>query len=79
MTDDARDIEIKSMKKDIEDIKAGMEILPDKISSKINENMDLKIKLAISEAEKKYQAKFITLLLGLIGEGIGLIISFFMK
>ena len=79
MTDDARDIEIRTMKKDIEDIKAGMESLPDKISNKINENMDLKIKLAISEAEKKYQAKFITMLLGLIGEGIGLIVSFFMK
>lgn len=79
MTDDARDIEIRTMKKDIEDIKAGMESLPDKISNKINENMDLKIKLAISEAEKKYQAKFITMLLGLIGEGIGLIISFLIK
>ena len=42
----------------------------------IYKNMDIKIKLAIAETEKKYQAKFITLLLAVISEGIGLIISF---
>ena len=29
-----------------------------------------------AEAEKKYQAKFITMLLAIISEGVGLIISF---
>lgn len=86
MTDDARDIEIKAMKKDIEEIKSSVEAMPDKISNKITEIMDLKIKLAMSEAEKKisdaekrYQAKFIAMLLGIISEAVGLIISFIVK
>ena len=36
----------------------------------------MKIKLAITETEKKYQAKLIGLLLAIIGEGVGLVISF---
>ena len=86
MTEDARDIEIKAMKKDIEEIKTSVEAMPDKVSKKITEIMDLKIQLVISEtekkisdAEKKYQAKFIAMLLGIIGEAVGLIISFFYK
>ena len=49
----------------------------------ISFKIDMKIKLAlsqtenkISEIEKKYMGKFIALLIGLIGEAVGLIISF---
>lgn len=76
MTDEAREVEIKAMKDDISEIKQQVEAMPDKVCNKINETMDLKIKIAIAETEKKYQAKFIVMLLGIITEGIGLLISF---
>ena len=65
-----------TMESDIKEIKTDVKEMPDKIASKINESVDMKIKLAISETEKKYMGKFIALLIGLITEGIGLIISF---
>ena len=86
MTEDARDIEIKAMTKDIEEIKTSVESMPEKVSKNIAEIMDLKIQLVISEtekkisdAEKKYQTKFIAMLLGIIGEAVGLILSFVLK
>ena len=50
--------------------------MPEEIAKKINDSVDMKIKLAIAETEKKYMGKFIALLIGLIGEGVGLILSF---
>lgn len=79
MTEEARDVEIKAMKDDIGEIKQQVESMPDKVCNKINETMDLKIKIAIAETEKKYQMKFIALLLSIISEGVGLIISFIIK
>lgn len=76
MTEEARDIEIKSMKEDIKEIKDDVKNMPEEIADRLNENIDIKIKLAITEAEKKYQTKFITMLLAIISEGVGLIISF---
>lgn len=65
-----------TMESDIKEIKTDVKEMPDKIVLKINESVDMKIKLAIAETEKKYMGKFIALLIGLIGEGVGLIISF---
>ena len=65
-----------TMESDIKEIKTDVKEMPDKIVSKINESVDMKIKLAIAETEKKYMGKFIALLIGLIGEAVGLIISF---
>ena len=79
MTDEARDVEIRAMKDDIGEIKQQVEAIPDKVCNKMNETIDLKIKLAISDTEKKYQGKFIAMLLAIISEGVGLIISFFLK
>ena len=68
---------VAAMESDIKEIKDDVKSMPDKIVNRINESVDMKIKLAISETEKKYQAKLIGLLLAIIGEGVGLIISFF--
>jgi hypothetical protein len=38
----------------------------------------MKIKFAISETEKKYQAKLIGLLIAILGEGVALLIKFIM-
>ena len=65
-----------TMESDIKEIKTDVKEMPEKIVQKINESVDTKIKLAIAETEKKYMGKFIALLIGLIGEGVGLIISF---
>lgn len=68
---------VAAMERDLREIKDDVKCMPDKIADRINESVDMKIKLAITETEKKYQAKLIGLLLAIIGEGIGLIISFF--
>lgn len=73
----AREQRVAAMESDIKEIKDDVKNMPDKIVNRINESVDMKIKLAITETEKKYQAKLIGLLLAVIGEGVGLIISFF--
>jgi regulator of replication initiation timing len=70
---------VETMERDISEIKQDLKTLPDQVANKINENVDMKIRLAISETEKKYQGKFIGMLLAIIGEAAGLIISFVMK
>lgn len=70
------EVKVNTMESDIKEIKQDLKSMPDTVVQKINDSVDLKIKLAITEAEKKYQAKFITMLLAIIGEGIGLIITF---
>lgn len=70
------EVKVNTMESDIKEIKQDLKSMPDTVVQKINDSVDLKIKLAITEAEKKYQAKFIAMLLAIIGEGIGLIITF---
>ena len=52
---------VKQVEADIKEIKDDLKTMPDKIAEKINDSVDMKIKLAISETEKKYQAKLIGL------------------
>ncbi len=67
---------VETMEKDISEIKQDLKSLPDTIADKINANVDMKIKLALAETEKKYQSKLIGLLIAIIGEAVGLIVSF---
>ncbi len=76
MTNEMVEARITTMESNISEIKENLKTLPDTIANKINENVDMKIKLAISETEKKYQSKLIGLLIAIIGEGVGLVISF---
>ena len=69
---------VKQVEADIKEIKDDLKTMPDKIAEKINESVDIKIKLAISETEKKYQAKLIGLLIAILGEGVSLLIKFIM-
>lgn len=69
---------VKQVEADIKEIKDDLKTMPDKIAEKINESVDIKIKLAISETEKKYQAKLIGLLIAILGEGVALLIKFIM-
>ena len=76
MTEEVQEAKISAMECDIKEIKQDIKDMPDLIVKKVNESVDMKIKLAIAETEKKYMGKFIALLIGLIGEAVGLIISF---
>lgn len=76
MTDELIESRFTTMESDIKEIKKDIKEMPEQIAQKVNESVDMKIKLAIAETEKKYMGKFIALLIGLIGEGVGLIISF---
>lgn len=69
---------VKQVEADIKEIKDDLKTMPDRIVEKINETVDMKIKLAISETEKKYQAKLIGLLIAILGEGVALLIKFIM-
>ena len=76
MTAEEMKVKVTAMEQDLKEIKDDLKAIPDQIAEKIDKSVDLKIKLAITETEKKYQGKFIALLLGIIGEAIGLAISF---
>lgn len=76
MTPELIESKITSVENDIKEIKNDVKSMPEQIANRVNESIDMKIKLAITETEKKYQAKLIGLLLAIIGEGIGLVISF---
>ena len=69
---------VKQVEADIKEIKDDLKSMPDKIAEKINDSVDMKIRLAISETEKKYQAKLIGLLIAILGEGVALLIKFIM-
>lgn len=84
MTEELQTEKITTMECDIKEIKKDVKDMPDLIVKKVNESVDMKIKLAIkdmemklSETEKKYQAKLIGLLLGMLTEAVGLVIAFF--
>lgn len=76
MTNEMLKAKVTTMENDIKEIKNEVRSIPDTVALKLDATMDLKIKLAIAESEKKFQAKFITMLLAVIGEGIGLVVSF---
>lgn len=76
MTEEIIEEKVKQMESDIKEIKTDLKNIPGEVARKVNESVDMKIKLAIAETEKKYMGKFIALLIGLIGEAVGLIISF---
>lgn len=83
MTEEVQEAKISAMECDIKEIKSDVKNMPDLIVKKVNESTDLKLQLImaemenkLSETEKKYQAKLIGLLLGIIAEGVGLVISF---
>lgn len=69
---------VKQVEADIKEIKDDIKTMPDRIVEKINDSVDMKIKLAIAETEKKYQAKLIGLLIAVLGEGVALLIKFIM-
>lgn len=76
MTNEMLKAKVTTMEKDIQEIKSEVKGLPDQVAAKLDATMDLKIKLAITEMERKYQAKFISMLLAIISEGIGLAFAF---
>ena len=78
MNDEVINEKVKQLEADIKEIKDDLKTMPDKIAEKINDSVDMKIKLAISETEKKYQAKLIGLLIAILGEGVALLIKFIM-
>ena len=53
MTADLMEAKIATMEADIKDIKTDIKNMPETIAEKVNTSVDLKIKLAIAETEKK--------------------------
>ena len=78
MNDEVINEKVKQLEADIKEIKDDLKTMPDKIAEKVNTSVDMKIKLAIAETEKKYQAKLIGLLIAILGEGVALLIKFIM-
>ena len=78
MNDEVITEKVKQLEADIREIKDDLKSMPDKIAEKVNESVDIKIRLAIAETEKKYQTKLIGLLIAILGEGVALLIKFIM-
>ncbi len=78
MNDEVITEKVKQLEADIREIKDDLKSMPDKIAEKVNESVDIKIRLAIAETEKKYQTKLIGLLVAILGEGVALLIKFIM-
>ena len=78
MTDELIEEKVKQLEADIKEIKSDIKNMPEEIANKINDSVDMKIRLAISETEKKYQTKLIGLLIAILGEGVALLIKFIM-
>ncbi len=78
MNDEVINEKVKQLEADIREIKDDLKSMPDKIAEKVNESVDIKIRLAIAETEKKYQTKLIGLLIAILGEGVALLIKFIM-
>ncbi|MBR3197090.1 MAG: hypothetical protein IKF66_01165 [Methanobrevibacter sp.] len=82
MNAEVMEAKVTTMECDIKEIKNDIKNMPKEVAKEMESTMDMKIQLAvadmknnISEVEKKYQLKIIALLIGMIGEGIGIIIS----
>ena len=78
MNDEVLNEKVKQLEADIKEIKDDLKSMPDRIADKLNESVDIKIRLAIAETEKKYQTKLIGLLIAILGEGVALLIKFIM-
>ena len=78
MNDELIEAKVNTLEADIREIKDDLKSMPDKIAEKVNESVDIKIRLAIAETEKKYQTKLIGLLVAILGEGVALLIKFIM-
>ena len=78
MNDEVLEEKVKQLEADIKEIKDNLKDMPDKIADKIDKSVDMKIELALAQMEKKYMGKFIALLIGLLGEGVALVIKFIM-
>lgn len=82
MNAEVMESKVLQMESDIKEIKSDIKNMPKEIAKEMESTMDIKIRLAmsemdnkISEVEKKYQMKIIALLIGMISEGIGIIIT----
>jgi hypothetical protein len=82
MNAEVMESKVLQMESDIKEIKSDIKNMPKEVAKEMESTMDMKIQLAvsemknnISEVEKKYQLKLIALLVGMIGEGVGIIIS----
>lgn len=82
MNAEVMESKVLQMESDIKEIKSDIKNMPKEIVKEMESTIDIKIQLAmsemnnnISEVEKKYQMKIIALLIGMITEGIGIIIT----
>ena len=61
---------VKQVEADIKEIKDDLKTMPDKIAEKINDSVDMKIKLAISEQKKNIKQNLSGFLLQFLVKGL---------
>ena len=66
--DETTDLKIKNLDTDISEIKSQLTDLPDIITKRLNENIELKISLAKKDIEMKFYKYITGLSIGLLGE-----------
>ena len=75
MTEDVTEIKFEQLNKDILEIKKQVESLPDLISRRLNENIELKIENAKKELEMKFYKWIAGAYASVIAVVIGLIVE----
>lgn len=69
----------KEMGDDLKDVKHQLEILPDEIIKRLDEKIDLKIKVSVSESENRTKRWLIGLLVSVVLLAIGVIVDLVVK
>lgn len=77
--DETTEIRIKNLDTDMAEIKQQLQDLPDQITARLNENIELKISLAKKDLEMKFYKAVAGLTGGLIIEFIVILLQLFLQ
>lgn len=77
--DETTEIKIKNLDTDMAEIKQQLQDLPDQITARLNENIELKISLAKKDLEMKFYKAVAGLTGGLIIEFIVILLQLFLQ
>lgn len=79
MNDESTEIKLRTVENDITEIKQQLLNLPDAITARMNETVELKISLGKADLEKKFYKAIAGVTGGLILEFVGMLLSLFLK
>lgn len=79
MTDEVTEIKLEQLNKDVLEIKKQIEILPELITNRLNENIELKIENSKKDLEMKFYKWIAGAYASVLAVFIGLVVEFIKK